>query len=358
MNVGDSLRILGVGPDSSPQQIRQAYQDLVRVWHPDRFQSDARLQQIAQEHLREINQAYAELKDYRPPAPPRPAPPAPTAETTQPTAQVPPRPTYAPPRPSPRFRPRTRWPVRLPGAAPRAALVALLCAAPFLAAVQLVRLLRVPVMDANLIAARTLRPDVLAPMRIIDPSTDVRAAADMMTQWASGDALDLWKPTPASLQAHFRRAPGSMPEAPSQPTGELRKSQERRPRVTARPLPAPPEQPHLASGSELIHAGRSSGAGYLRLSNHTNLEAIVKVVGNRSTLRAIYIRPNENAILRSVKVGVYDLHVELGTDLDIERLQFRKNRYTPDPLGPFEFLEITSENGISGSHYDVALKPR
>jgi hypothetical protein len=29
-----------------------------------------------------------------------------------------------------------------------------------------------------------------------------------------------------------------------------------------------------------------------------------------------------------------------------------------EPLGPFEFHEITSENGISGSHYNVALNLR
>jgi curved DNA-binding protein CbpA len=52
-------RILNVPADASPETIRQAYLDLARVWHPDRFQSDERLRKIAEEHLCEVNAAYA-----------------------------------------------------------------------------------------------------------------------------------------------------------------------------------------------------------------------------------------------------------------------------------------------------------
>ena len=43
---------------ASREEIKQAYHDLVKVWHPDRFAHDVRLQARAQEKLKEINEAY------------------------------------------------------------------------------------------------------------------------------------------------------------------------------------------------------------------------------------------------------------------------------------------------------------
>jgi hypothetical protein len=58
----DALDILQVARDASPEEIRRAYLDLVKVWHPDRFQSDARLRDKAQRTLQAINTAYALLQ--------------------------------------------------------------------------------------------------------------------------------------------------------------------------------------------------------------------------------------------------------------------------------------------------------
>jgi len=62
--------------------------------------------------------------------------------------------------------------------------------------------------------------------------------------------------------------------------------------------------------------------------------------------------------LRSIPVGVYYLYVDLGRDLDVEHLRFLSEHMTPAPRGPFQFLQITSETGIAGDHFDVVLNPQ
>jgi hypothetical protein len=53
--------VLGMRPGASRQELKAAYRDLTKVWHPDRFAHDPRLQQKAEEKLKEINEAYEQL---------------------------------------------------------------------------------------------------------------------------------------------------------------------------------------------------------------------------------------------------------------------------------------------------------
>ena len=55
------LQVLNLKPSATPQDIKQAYHDLVKVWHPDRFTHDPALAQKAQEKLKEINEAHEAL---------------------------------------------------------------------------------------------------------------------------------------------------------------------------------------------------------------------------------------------------------------------------------------------------------
>src|SRR5215475_10434615 len=57
----DDCRLLEVEPGASTEEIRQAYRDQTKVWHPDRFSNDTRLQQKAEERIRRINLAYRRL---------------------------------------------------------------------------------------------------------------------------------------------------------------------------------------------------------------------------------------------------------------------------------------------------------
>jgi DnaJ-domain-containing protein 1 len=55
-------QVIGVSLSATWVEIKQAYRDLVEIWHPDRFTHNDRLRQKAEEQLKEINSAYDRLK--------------------------------------------------------------------------------------------------------------------------------------------------------------------------------------------------------------------------------------------------------------------------------------------------------
>lgn len=71
-DIDKAYEVLGVKPGVSPRELKTAHRDLAKVWHPDRFVHDPRLQEKAQEKLKEINEAYEQLISGRTP---KPAPP-------------------------------------------------------------------------------------------------------------------------------------------------------------------------------------------------------------------------------------------------------------------------------------------
>lgn len=60
-----ALHLLGLEPGATEQAVKDAYRDMVKVWHPDRFGSDPRLRAKAQEKLKEVNAAFEQLRGYR-----------------------------------------------------------------------------------------------------------------------------------------------------------------------------------------------------------------------------------------------------------------------------------------------------
>ena len=60
------LKMLGLELGASHEDVKKAYRDLSKVWHPDRFAEDPTLQQKAGEQLKAINDAYQHLQSYDP----------------------------------------------------------------------------------------------------------------------------------------------------------------------------------------------------------------------------------------------------------------------------------------------------
>ncbi len=64
MEIQRCFATLELPQDASIQDVRQAYKDLVNIWHPDRVGDNPRLKQKAEEKLKDINLAYEELSAF------------------------------------------------------------------------------------------------------------------------------------------------------------------------------------------------------------------------------------------------------------------------------------------------------
>lgn len=58
--MNDPYEVLGLKPGASPEQIKKAYRELVKKYHPDKYQNNP-LADLAEEKMREINEAYDAL---------------------------------------------------------------------------------------------------------------------------------------------------------------------------------------------------------------------------------------------------------------------------------------------------------
>ena len=65
LDIHHAYEILGLKPGASQIEVKQAYRKLVKLWHPDRFFVQQEKQK-AEERIKEINEAYNQLKYYQP----------------------------------------------------------------------------------------------------------------------------------------------------------------------------------------------------------------------------------------------------------------------------------------------------
>ena len=62
--MNDPYSVLGVKPDASDEEIKRAYRDLARKYHPDNYQNNP-LADLAEEKMKEINEAYDAITKMR-----------------------------------------------------------------------------------------------------------------------------------------------------------------------------------------------------------------------------------------------------------------------------------------------------
>lgn len=125
-----SYRTLGLEPGASAAQVKKAYRELVKVWHPDQFAGDAQKREEAELKLREINVAFEQLQDATPELsliaalqaayrkaegskaqhPKQQKPPVPSKPTAKPSARAPQGPPTRPHRPHRPRQPRPAAP--------------------------------------------------------------------------------------------------------------------------------------------------------------------------------------------------------------------------------------------------------
>src|SRR5438876_11561879 len=63
--IAQFYRMLELAPGASPEVVKQAYRELVKIWHPDRFPNDPKFQKRANEKTKEINEAYKKILAYQ-----------------------------------------------------------------------------------------------------------------------------------------------------------------------------------------------------------------------------------------------------------------------------------------------------
>lgn len=62
--MNDPYKVLNVSPEASDEEVKRAYRDLARKYHPDNYH-DNPLADLAQEKMKEINEAYETIQKQR-----------------------------------------------------------------------------------------------------------------------------------------------------------------------------------------------------------------------------------------------------------------------------------------------------
>ncbi len=59
----DPYEVLGVNRNATKEEIRDAYRELIKKYHPDKFRDNPDMKALAEEKIKEVNEAYKYLLD-------------------------------------------------------------------------------------------------------------------------------------------------------------------------------------------------------------------------------------------------------------------------------------------------------
>ena len=66
MDISKALEILGLTSNPSLVEVKKAYREQVKLWHPDRYSNGSVMKEKAQKNIQDANLAYAFLKRHLP----------------------------------------------------------------------------------------------------------------------------------------------------------------------------------------------------------------------------------------------------------------------------------------------------
>ncbi|MBO5754437.1 MAG: DnaJ domain-containing protein, partial [Clostridia bacterium] len=61
----DPYKVLGISPNATDIEVKNAYRALARKYHPDNYDSNNPLADLASEKMKEINEAYEAIMKSR-----------------------------------------------------------------------------------------------------------------------------------------------------------------------------------------------------------------------------------------------------------------------------------------------------
>lgn len=380
-----ACRILGVPSRTTWSDVRQAYLDLVKVWHPDRFQSEPSLQARAAKRLAEINEAYEFLRDVHMSrkssnaSRPRTAPkPSPTPQTSN-TESSPPRPPENAHGQQARAEPPSR---PIPDAGQTLRRVSLMGVIVALAVLVVFGVFLgtqegfAPSSSADAPDAATLEREdravaeasgrfvKVSPVYKADPLTVYTPTDRPSSIWEEVDAVlrsapppqssrpPPPAPTPLRTRSVWEEADALLRSAP-RPLVPLAPGQDERLRppelVYAQTVPGV-ERPE--SGAELIVTAET-GLGSLNVRNGTNPDAVVILYQGDVQRRAAYIRASNAAAIPKVAAGTYNVRFTSGRWWNGE--EFLKEATFSEFERPLVFAETQEEDGIAYSDFKLTL---
>ena len=304
MTISEAFAVLGLKGRVTRSEVRNAYLDLVKVWHPDRFGTDPRLQAKAQAQLKAINAAYGFLaSDWE--GEPRvtsskPAPP-PFATTTS----------------SERTRSAPRWVLwaALLGLTWRGAL------------------------------ALSTSPNRTTPT---PPTT-----ASAITAIVSGDRkppAEDQRPTPARANP---RPDVTIDDATSKavPCGAAKPDPGDEIFKEIDELLRPENGQELELSSDV--EAQDIGLGEFIIENGTNLDAVMVLFRDGVQKRAFYIRATKSAALTNIGANSYVGRFMLGTTWSAA--EFSCDQQFLEFVKPIVFIEKTDAGGTTTSRISVTL---